>query len=147
MPITREQFRERKYGKNAVAVEGFLRSQATKAFTRDEICGALTLHPEDAFDALRDLLERGTIDTTGAVDVMETFGSAADPGSVYYTWAAPPFPPSEDVEVPANQEQSPNDQRSDALNPNNPAFKAALDNRGDQLNPNHPAYRAGRKGD
>ena len=32
---------------------------------------------------------------------------------------------------------SPNDQRSNAKNPNNPAFKAAQDNRANQLNPNH----------
>lgn len=39
---------------------------------------------------------------------------------------------------------SPNDQRSNALNPNNPASKAAADNRGNQLNPNSDAYRASR---
>ena len=36
--------------------------------------------------------------------------------------------------------RSPNDQRSDALNPNNPAYQAAQDNRSDQLNPDNPAY-------
>ena len=41
--------------------------------------------------------------------------------------------------------RSPNDQRSDALNPNNPASKAAADNRSDQLNPTSPAYRASRE--
>lgn len=32
---------------------------------------------------------------------------------------------------------TPNDQRSDVKNPNNPAHKQAQDNRADQLNPNH----------
>lgn len=40
--------------------------------------------------------------------------------------------------------RSPNDQRSDALNPTNPAFQAGADNRADQLNPNSPAYRSSR---
>ncbi len=41
---------------------------------------------------------------------------------------------------------SPNDQRSDAKNPNNPAYCAAQDNRSNQLNPHHPP-RCGRDGD
>lgn len=32
---------------------------------------------------------------------------------------------------------TPNDQRSDVKNPNNPAQKSAQDNRANQLNPNH----------
>ncbi len=32
---------------------------------------------------------------------------------------------------------SPNDQRSNVKNPNNPANKAAVDNRADQMNPNN----------
>jgi hypothetical protein len=32
---------------------------------------------------------------------------------------------------------SPNDQRSNVKNPNNPAHQAARDNRSNQLNPNH----------
>lgn len=32
--------------------------------------------------------------------------------------------------------QSPNDQRSNTKNPNNPAYKSAQDNRSNQLNPN-----------
>ncbi|WP_175817896.1 hypothetical protein [Burkholderia diffusa] len=35
----------------------------------------------------------------------------------------------------------PNDDRSDSLNPNNPASKAATENRANQLNPNHPEYK------
>jgi hypothetical protein len=39
---------------------------------------------------------------------------------------------------------SPNDQRSDALNPNNRAYKAAQDNRSRQLNPRDPAWHSSR---
>lgn len=38
-------------------------------------------------------------------------------------------------------ERSPNDDRSDTLNPNNPAYDDARDNRADQLNPNNPSYQ------
>lgn len=34
--------------------------------------------------------------------------------------------------------RTPNDDRSDSLNPNNPAHQASLDNRSNQLNPNNP---------
>jgi len=37
--------------------------------------------------------------------------------------------------------KSPNDQRADVKNPNNPAYKAAIDNRANQLNPNNPEYQ------
>jgi len=40
---------------------------------------------------------------------------------------------------------SPNDMRSMAKNPNNPASKAAVDNRAGQLNPQTPAYASSRK--
>jgi hypothetical protein len=40
--------------------------------------------------------------------------------------------------------QTSNDQRSDALNPNNQAHKSSLDNRSRQLNPEHPAYHSSR---
>ncbi len=39
---------------------------------------------------------------------------------------------------------SPNDQRSDVLNPNNPQYQSAIDNRSNQLNPNNAAYRSSR---
>jgi len=39
---------------------------------------------------------------------------------------------------------SPNDQRSDTMNPNNPASQAAADNRSNQMNPNNPAYHSSR---
>ena len=37
-----------------------------------------------------------------------------------------------------------NDDRSNTMNPNNPAHRAAHDNRANQLNPNSPAYRSSR---
>ena len=37
------------------------------------------------------------------------------------------------------------DQRSNAMNPNNPAFKAGRDNRSNQMNPNSRAFRSSRK--
>ena len=41
--------------------------------------------------------------------------------------------------------RSPNDQRSDSMNPNNPAYKDSQNNRSDQLNPNNPAYESSRE--
>lgn len=38
-------------------------------------------------------------------------------------------------------ERTPNDDRSDTLNPDNPAYDDARDNRSDQLNPNNPHYQ------
>ena len=43
--------------------------------------------------------------------------------------------------------RTPNDDRSDSKNPNNPAHEASEDNRGDQLNPDHEAYHASRGSD
>lgn len=37
--------------------------------------------------------------------------------------------------------RSSNDDRSDAMNPNNEAYWASLDNHADQLNPNNDEYR------
>ncbi|MHA1169880.1 MAG: hypothetical protein ACTSRU_18785 [Candidatus Hodarchaeales archaeon] len=37
--------------------------------------------------------------------------------------------------------RTPNDDRSDSKNPNNPAYQASVDNRSDQLNPNNPEYK------
>ena len=37
--------------------------------------------------------------------------------------------------------RSANDNRSDSMNPNNPAYQASTDNRSDQLNPNNPEYK------
>jgi hypothetical protein len=36
--------------------------------------------------------------------------------------------------------QSRNDQRSNSMNPNNPASRSAANNRSNQLNPNSPAH-------
>ena len=36
--------------------------------------------------------------------------------------------------------RTPNDDRSDSKNPNNPAYWASVENRADQLNPNNPEY-------
>ncbi len=41
---------------------------------------------------------------------------------------------------PVSSSPSPNDQRSDVMNPNNPSHHAASDNRSNQMNPNNPAY-------
>lgn len=40
-----------------------------------------------------------------------------------------------------SKKPSPNDQRSNAKNPNNPASKAAADNRSNQMNPNNKATK------
>ena len=48
--------------------------------------------------------------------------------------------------MPEKKSPSPNDQRSNVKNPNNPANEAARDNRADQMNPNHTAGKGG-KGD
>ncbi|AFI06702.1 hypothetical protein [Helicobacter cetorum] len=37
--------------------------------------------------------------------------------------------------------RTPNDQRSDAHNPNSKEHKSNHDNRSNQLNPNHPEYK------
>ena len=49
----------------------------------------------------------------------------------------------EDSEV-GRDDRSPNDDRSDSMNPNNDAYQAALDNRSDQMNPNNSAYHSSR---
>ena len=38
-----------------------------------------------------------------------------------------------------------NNQRANAKNPNNPAYKANRDNSSNQLNPNNPAYDSSRE--
>lgn len=40
--------------------------------------------------------------------------------------------------------QSPNDQRSNSLNPNNAAYHSFARNRSNQMNPNNPAYHSSR---
>jgi len=41
--------------------------------------------------------------------------------------------------------RTPNDDRSDSLNPNNDAYQASMDNRSDQMNPNNDAYQSSRR--
>ena len=43
--------------------------------------------------------------------------------------------------MPKGKGRSSNDDRSDSMNPNNPAYQASMDNRSDQLNPNNPEYK------
>ena len=38
-------------------------------------------------------------------------------------------------------DKSPNDDRSDSMNPNNDAYHDSMDNHSDQLNPNNDAYQ------
>jgi len=38
---------------------------------------------------------------------------------------------------------TPNEQRGNDKNPNNPAHQAGLNNHGNQLNPNHSEYKGG----
>ena len=40
--------------------------------------------------------------------------------------------------------RSPNDDRSDSMNPNNDSYQASMDNRSDQMNPNNDAYWSSR---
>lgn len=42
--------------------------------------------------------------------------------------------------------RTPNDDRSDSMNPNNDDYWDSLDNHSDQLNPEHDAYRSSRGG-
>ena len=44
-----------------------------------------------------------------------------------------------------DDERSPNDQRSDVLNPNNDDYKEDNDNRSNQMNPNNSSYHSSRK--
>lgn len=44
----------------------------------------------------------------------------------------------------ADSGHSPNDDRSDSMNPNNDAYQASMDNRSDQMNPNYDAYWSSR---
>jgi len=41
--------------------------------------------------------------------------------------------------------RTPNDDRSDSLNPNNDAYQASMDNQSNQLNPNNDAYQSSRR--
>lgn len=39
------------------------------------------------------------------------------------------------------RKNSPNNQRFNSKNPNNPLYKASTDNRSNQINPNNPEYK------
>ncbi len=65
MPITREQFEERKRGKK-ITVEDFLRVHQTHAYIRDEVAEATGLEYWDAVEELDKLVSQGKVETTGA---------------------------------------------------------------------------------
>ena len=44
----------------------------------------------------------------------------------------------------AKSRASRNNQRSNSMNPNNPAYKASMDNRSNQHNPNNSSYHSSR---
>ena len=50
----------------------------------------------------------------------------------------------DDADEYEDEERSPNDDRSDSMNPNNDSYQASMDNRSDQMNPNNDAYRSSR---
>lgn len=43
--------------------------------------------------------------------------------------------------------RTPNDDRSDSMNPNSDAYKSSEDNRSDQLNPNNERYQGSKESD
>jgi hypothetical protein len=55
-----------------------------------------------------------------------------------------PAPSTPTPAAPA-QAPTPNDQRSNVMNPNNPAFNHNQNNRANQLNPNHAPTKGGGK--
>jgi len=50
----------------------------------------------------------------------------------------------EDDDYIEDSGRSPNDDRSDSMNPNNDDYQASMDNRSDQMNPNNPSYHSSR---
>lgn len=52
---------------------------------------------------------------------------------------------SVDAGSSGSSSHSANDDRSDSMNPNIPAYHAAMNNRGNQLNPNNSAYWSSRR--
>ena len=46
-----------------------------------------------------------------------------------------------EVNTAMAKNRTPDDNRSDSLNPNNDAYDASLDNRSNQLNPNNERYQ------
>ena len=69
------------------------------------------------------------------------------PRSVFATNQPPPQNTTgDDGSDDSAKGRTPNDDRSDSMNPNNPGHQAAKDNRSDQMNPNNPAYWDSRGG-
>ena len=55
------------------------------------------------------------------------------------------YPDYDDYELQISSgSRTPNDDRSDSMNPNNPARQASIDNRANQKNPDHRAYHSSR---
>ena len=50
----------------------------------------------------------------------------------------------DDNDIGEKLDRSPNDDRSDSMNPNNDAYDAAMDNHANQMNPNNDAYWSSR---
>jgi len=50
----------------------------------------------------------------------------------------------DDADEYEDEGHSPNDDRSDSMNPNNDSYQASMDNRSDQMNPNNDAYWSSR---
>ena len=71
----------------------------------------------------------GTVESEPASEGHQTGGAVSPSGGA---WSGSDGGPS------------PNDQRSNVMNPNNPEYQGAIDNRSNQLNPNNPAYRSSR---
>ena len=53
---------------------------------------------------------------------------------------------NDDWDEPEDGGRSPNDDRSDSMNPNSDAHQAAMDNHANQMNPNNPAHGSSRGG-
>lgn len=51
---------------------------------------------------------------------------------------------NDDDDWHGSDDRSPNDDRSDSMNPNNDAYQSSMDNRSDQMNPNNDAYGGSR---
>ena len=50
----------------------------------------------------------------------------------------------DDADEYEDEGHSPNDDRSDSMNPNNDSYQASMDNRSDQMNPNNDSYWSSR---
>ena len=76
--------------------------------------------------------EKGGTDAQAEEPEVASFGSCGGGGIGGHSTGTP------------HTGRSPNDNRSDAKNPNNPAHRAAVNNRSNQHNPNSRAYGASR---